>query len=189
MGSGIKDSGITSQTRRLRENARYRPNFRGAPNRPGEAKSRSSRKWKVPLAVGTAILMLFGVHLISYRARTAANESLGWVRHTNEVLDNLQDLRLATVAIESSYRGFALTGDKSALESYGSSVLSARQHIAAIRNLTGDNPAQERRIAEMEKLVAQKIQFGERVISLRRTKGFDAAADAVRTGLDQRLAD
>jgi PAS domain S-box-containing protein len=125
---------------------------------------------------------------VSYQVRVLSNESVRWVEHTHEVLENLQDLRLATETIESSYRGFALTGNESNLESYHANILSARQHIAAIRRLTLDNPTQQRLIAEIERLSGPEIQLGESVIALRQTKGSNAA-EAIRSRQSQQIVD
>jgi PAS domain S-box-containing protein len=111
------------------------------------------------------------------------------VRRTHEVLEKLQNLLAAMQSIESSYRGFALTGKESYLESYRASILSAAQGEATVRNLTVDNPKQVILIQTLERLAAQKIQFGERVSSLRQTTGLAAAADAVRSGPGERIMD
>ncbi len=80
---------------------------------------------KVQLAFGSALLTLLVVGAISYRGIVASSESDRRVRHTHEVLASLQDLLLAMRSIESSSRGFVLTGD----EAYRR-VLSS-QHCAA----------------------------------------------------------
>ena len=141
------------------------------------------------LAFGSAILSLLVVGVVSYRVILASNDSERWARHTHQVLENLQDLLFAMESIESGCRGFVLTGKESYRESYLASKLSAEQDEAAIRNLTVDNPEQQHRLPALETLAAQKIQFAEMVISLRRSKGLDAAADAIRSGLGQRIMD
>jgi PAS domain S-box-containing protein len=141
---------------------------------------------KVHLALGAAVLASLAVAAISYRSMVASAESDRWVRHTHEVLENLQNLLAEMQSIESSYRGFVLTGKESYLDSYRAGILSAAQDEATVRNLTADNPKQEILIPTLERLAAQKIQFGERVISLRQTTGMEAAADAVRSGADER---
>ena len=80
-----------------------------------------------------------------------------------------------------------MTGKESYLESYRASILSAEQDEATVRNLTVDNPEQQRQLPALERLAAQKIQFAEMVIGLRRAKGLEAAADAVRSGRGQRI--
>ena len=140
---------------------------------------------KVQLAFGSAILTLLVVGAVSYHSMVVSRESDRWVRHTHEVIENLQDLLLAMEGMESSYRGFALTGKESYLESYHASLLSADQHEATVRHLTLDNPAQQHRLPILESLAAQKIQFAEMVINLRQAKGLEAAAQATAGGLGQ----
>jgi PAS domain S-box-containing protein len=110
-----------------------------------------------------------------------------WVRHTHEVLETLQSLVADMARIESSDRGFALTGEESYLESYRASILSAQQDEAAVRNLTKDNPKQQLQLPALEELMARKIRLGDVVISLRRAKGVEAAADAIGSGRGQRI--
>jgi len=144
---------------------------------------------KIRLAFVTAILTLLAMGAISYRARVLSHESGVWVRHTHEVLEDFQDLLLAMETIELDYCEFALTGDESVLGSYPTNILSVRQDIAAIRDLTLDNSSQQRRIAIIERLTVERIQFGEMVVGLRRMKGSDAAAAAIRNGQSQGIAD
>jgi diguanylate cyclase (GGDEF)-like protein/PAS domain S-box-containing protein len=135
---------------------------------------------KVQLAFGSAILTLLVVGAISYRGMVVSGESDRWVSHTHEVLESVQDLVFAVESIESSSRGFALTGKESYLESYRAGLLRVAQDQAAVRYLTVDNPEQQRQIPALESLTAQKIQHAEMVISLRRARGL-AAADATRS--------
>src|ERR1700720_473733 len=99
---------------------------------------------KLQLAFGSAIFALLVVGAISYRGLVVSSESDRWVRHTHEVLDNLQDLLFTVGSLESSYRGFILTGKESYLESYRASVLRTGHVQATVRDLTVDNPAQQR---------------------------------------------
>jgi PAS domain S-box-containing protein len=152
-------------------------------------KTKSLSNRKVQLALGAAILALLLVGAISYHAMAASIESDRMVRHTHEVLETLQNLLAAMGSIESSYRGFVLTGKQSYLDSYRASILSTEQGQVTVRNLTADNPKQEILIPTLQRLAAQKIQFGETVIRLRQTSGMEAAAGAVRNGTEERVMD
>jgi PAS domain S-box-containing protein len=143
--------------------------------------------WKLQLAFGSAILTLLVVAVMSYRGFVESRESDRWVRHTHEVLESLQDLLFAMQGVESSYRGFALTGKDSYLESYRASILGTEQDETTLRNLTADNPEQQSQLPALERFAAQNIQFGEGIISLRRTMGLEAAADAIRSGPGQQI--
>ena len=52
----------------------------------------SFSKRKVQLAFGSAMAILLAVGVLSHRGMNASNESNRWVRHTHEVLENLQAL-------------------------------------------------------------------------------------------------
>jgi PAS domain S-box-containing protein len=152
-------------------------------------KTNSQLNRKVRLAFGSAILALLVVGAISYRGMAMSSESDRWVRHTHEVLENLQNLLFALGSIESDCRGFVLTGKESYLESFRANKLSVEQVEATVRNLTADNPRQQRQISILATLVGQKVQFGEMVIGLSRNKGLRAAADAIRDEPGQQIMD
>ncbi len=144
---------------------------------------------KVQLAFGSAILTLLVAGAISYHGMLVSSESDRWVRHTHEVLENLADLLSATQNVGSSYHGFVLTGNESYLESYRVSIMRAEQDLAAIHDLTADNPVQQRQIPILKSLFAQNIQYAEALIVLRRNKGLETAADSIRDGTGQRMMD
>ena len=143
----------------------------------------------VQLGFGSAILILLVVGGISYRGMVASTETDRWVRHTHAVLEKLQDLLFAQESIESSDRGFVLTGDESYIESYHTAIIRAEQDEANVRNLTVDNPEQQRRLVVLDRLSAEKIQFAETIIGLRRNKGLEAAASVSRSGEGRRNMD
>jgi diguanylate cyclase (GGDEF)-like protein/PAS domain S-box-containing protein len=155
----------------------------------GEMKTLFRQTPKVHLAFGFAVLTLLVLGAVSFRGMVVSAKSVQWVRHTHEVLENLQSLLLAVQSIESSDRGFVLTGEASYIESYRSSIVRAKGYEAAVRSSTVDNPSQQIQLAVLERLVAAKIQFGETLIGLRQTQGLTAAVDAVRTGPSQRGRD
>ncbi len=144
---------------------------------------------KVQLAFGSAVLVLLIAGAISFRAMAVSHESDRWVRHTHEVLEHLQYLLTAMQGVESSARGFALTGKQSYIESYRAAVARSEQAGQIVRDLILDNPAQQRQIPNLERLGAQRIQFAAAVIEARRTQGLQAAADIVGGGDGQRSMD
>jgi diguanylate cyclase (GGDEF)-like protein/PAS domain S-box-containing protein len=144
---------------------------------------------KLHVALGIAVLTLFAVGAISYRGMGVSDESYRWVRHTHEVLENLQELLSAMQTAESSYRGFVITGKEDYLVPYRSSVARSQEEQTIIRNLTVDNPAEQARISTLERLADQKVQYAETVIALRRAKGFEAAAESIRSGEGQGIMD
>jgi len=150
-------------------------------------KSLSSRK--LQLAFGSAILALLAVGAISYRGMAESRESDRWVRHTHEVLESLQNLLAAVQTVESNARGYLLTGDESFLEVYRVGKVRTEKEQAIVRDLTVDNAEQQRRLDALVVLAAQKFQLAEKVLSLRRTNGLEAATDAIQTGSGRQIMD
>jgi diguanylate cyclase (GGDEF)-like protein/PAS domain S-box-containing protein len=140
----------------------------------------------VQLAFGSAIAVLLAVGTFAYRSVLASNESIQWVQHTHEVLENLQGSQLGMETISASVRGFVLTGDQAYLERYHAGVLNLVQHEAAVRSLTVDNPNQQIKLPALEALSTGRIQRAETIIGLRQTQGFAAAADAIQNGPGQK---
>jgi PAS domain S-box-containing protein len=144
---------------------------------------------KVQLMFGSAIVILLVVGAVSFHSISKSHESDLWVRHTDEVLENLQNLASDMARIESSDRAFAMTGEESDLESYRAGIVSAAGEEAAVRNLTKDNPQQQLELPALEELMAQKVQLGDRIVRLRRSKGGQSAADAIKSGPGQQIMD
>jgi CHASE3 domain sensor protein len=144
---------------------------------------------KVQLAFGSALLTLVVVGVVSYRGLAASSESDSWVRHTHEVLASLQDLGFAMRSIESSSRGFVLTGEECYSQSSRAAKLRAGQDQAIVGDLTVDNPVQQRQLPLLAKLAAERIQFSEMVMDLRRSQGLGAAAEVTRGGRGQLIGD
>jgi PAS domain S-box-containing protein len=136
----------------------------------------------VQFAFGSAMAILLVVGGLSYRSIVASRESNGWVQHTHEVLENLQELQLAMETITSSVRGYVLIGDESYLDRYRTARLSLEQHEAAVRDLTVDNPAQQARIPALEKLSVERLDLAEHNINLRRELGVAAAGHWIQAG-------
>ena len=130
---------------------------------------------KVRLAFGLALFTLLLMGLLTYRWMIFSDESDQWARHSHDVLMNIQDLSLAMESIESTSRGFVLTGKESDLESYRANIARIARDQATIRALTADNAAQQIHFLSLDVLAAERIQYADMLINLRRTQGQEAA--------------
>jgi PAS domain S-box-containing protein len=144
---------------------------------------------KIRLTFGFAMLTLMVMGGVSYRWMTISDESNQWVQHTHAVLMKIQDLLLAMKNIESSTREFVLTGKESDLEPYHANVSKVDQYQEDIRNLTVDNPVQQRRLPFLASLAAENVQHAESIINLRRGQGLAAALAAIATSQDRQAMD
>jgi PAS domain S-box-containing protein len=152
-------------------------------------KTKSVMRGKLQLAFGSAVLALLVVGAVSYRSLVESRESDRWVRHTHEVLEKLQDLLAAMQTVESNARGYLLTGDESFLDVYRAGITKIQKDQVILRDLTADNAGQLQRLDTLAALAAQKIKLAERVLSLRRTSGLQAATDAIQEGSGKRIMD
>src|SRR5829696_1961987 len=88
------------------------------------------------LAFLLSLVVLIGIGIISYKSvRTLiANNEL--VEHTQEVLDQLQEIRIQIIQVETDARGFLLTGDRIYLEAYDRDRTHIFDKIAAAKENT-----------------------------------------------------
>jgi PAS domain S-box-containing protein len=150
---------------------------------------KSSLDRRVWLALGSAIFILALTGALSYRWMVISDESERWVRHTDDVLECIQDLNLTMQSNESVSREFALTGNESDLASYAPGVLRAEQDVETLRTLTADNPAQQIHFPLIKSLTDKRIQYEDRIINLRRKQGIAAAGAWVASGGDRPVED
>ena len=143
----------------------------------------------VQLAFGSAILVLLVVGAISYHGVIVSSAGERWVWHTHLVLEELQESLTSMQSIESSYRGFTLTGDEKYVESFHAGILLWQENEANLEYLTVDNPVQQRQFPTLDRLANEKIEFGDAVIALRRAKDMEAAANLIRDGEGQQAMD
>jgi CHASE3 domain sensor protein len=131
--------------------------------------------------IGAAIATVLAAGVISYRALIVSTESRQEVRHTHEVLERLEDVRLSVAKIEADYRAFALTGEESYLQSYRAGVLRVAEGEAAVRGLTTDNPTQQRMLPLLEEVTEREIRMASMVNDRRRAGGLAGAVAAMAT--------
>jgi PAS domain S-box-containing protein len=91
--------------------------------------------------------------------------------------------------IESSSRGYVLTGNESDLDPYRASILRAEQDQATIRALTADNPAQQIHFPTLEALAAERIEHADLIVAMRRNQGLEAVVDSLGDTQDQQVKD
>jgi len=127
-----------------------------------------------------AILVFIGV--LSYRSVLRSREDVGWVTHTHQVLEQIDGVMAAMTDAETGQRGFVVTGDESYLQPYSDAFARARKDENDLRELTSDNPIQQRNLDRLEPLITAKFAELQVPIELRRRSGFDAARQAVSNG-------
>jgi PAS domain S-box-containing protein len=130
-------------------------------------------------AVGILLMVITTATAFSYAKRML--ETNTWVNHRQEVLKKVQRSMTAMAELGSTERIYTIVGDERLLDEREQVKAGLRLDLATIRQLTGDNRTQQLRLDRVEPLIAQRTEWEERVIAVRREQGLDAAATMVAT--------
>jgi PAS domain S-box-containing protein len=143
----------------------------------------------IAVGFGLAFLVLLAIGLVQYATTKQLVEAGHWVVHTDAVLAGIQTVLADVKDAESWLRGYAATGDDLFLAPCRSAIIETPRDLRQLRQLTLDNPRQQRRLDTLEPLVARRFNHMERVIELRRDGGVLAASDFMLKGEGIRLTD
>jgi signal transduction histidine kinase len=137
--------------------------------------------------VASALVILACIGIISFQSTVRTEKDRGWVTHTHLVLEKLQKILLDATQAETAQRGYILTGNELYLAPYRVGATHLRQDILDLRNLTSDNPKQQRQIDVLEPLIAARLAGLAERLEIRRQSGLIAGATAVTTGNGEEL--
>jgi methyl-accepting chemotaxis protein len=149
------------------------------------------------LRIGTRILLGFGlplliaaaVSIVSYRSTKELVEDAGAVARSHQILEKLGALLSTLKDAETAQRGFLITGEERYLGPYEESPRMIDQELRDLRELTFDSPAQQKRLAVLETLAANKLEELRQTIELRKRKGFAAALQVVASDRGRAVMD
>ncbi|HRJ71863.1 MAG TPA: CHASE3 domain-containing protein [Terrimicrobiaceae bacterium] len=104
------------------------------------------------------------------------------VAHRQDVLKELQRISGNLASLQSSQRGYLITGDEEALAARDRVSEGLAAALRRVRELVADNPAQRERLDHIAPLVEARIDWEEQTIRIRRAQSFDAARQLVASG-------
>jgi PAS domain S-box-containing protein len=150
------------------------------------------RSFPVAIWVGLALIVAASLgHLwLEYDRGTRVAPQLKQgpelVAHTLEVIATAQSLQRAVHDAERGQRGYLLTGDPAYLEPYRRSEQEFQPILAKLKEMTADNPEQQRRWPILEQQLDIKLAELKQTLDVHDRRGVDAARQTVRTniGLD-----
>lgn len=137
--------------------------------------------------LAVALLVILGA--ASFRSVNRLQESSKWVSHTHKVLLALNQVQLNMVDAETGERGFVITGAEHNLEPYRQAVKAISTPLQQLRTLTGDNPVQQAKIANLDSLIRESLTILAETISLRRDDNTAAAQIAVKSNKNKIVMD
>ncbi|OUL28007.1 histidine kinase [Nostoc sp. RF31YmG] len=135
-----------------------------------------------------ALLLLCSVGAASYWSVQKLNEDQRWVIHTNQTLNILDDLNHGFLSAESGKRGYVLTGKAEYLKNYGANKQEVYQSFQALRQLTRDNPNQQRRLDALKPLIDRRFNLFEESIKFLNQNTSDGATKIIITNEDNLIS-
>jgi len=163
------------------------PNRRGEPvNRPPPL---AASHRTVDVAFGAAIALLVAMSLLLYQAHRHTRRASEWTRHGLDALNQTEALLRHMVDAETGQRGYLLTGDPSYLEPYDNARAAIPSAIDSLRRITAEDAEQQARVAELDSLIAAKLEELAATIALRQHGGAEAALPMVRSNRGKHTMD
>jgi PAS domain S-box-containing protein len=140
-----------------------------------------SLRLKLSAALGVAlVILLVGVASL-YALRQSANAAAA-VQHSELVRVQLERALTTMLNAETGQRGYLLTQDTTYLRPYRTARAEAEHEIAALRELTADNPVQQRRIDSLELTADAKLLSMDETVMLTQSGQRDSALRITMTG-------
>jgi signal transduction histidine kinase len=114
-----------------------------------------------------ALLLTIFIGFSSWRGARRAGDDADWVAHTYAVIGALELTSEHAIEAEASARTFVLTGQDPLLAHYEAARGLVAQDENALRDLTADNPNQQRRLDVLEAQIRVTLEFAARTIAKR----------------------
>ena len=118
----------------------------------------------IPVALLGLLAIVLGIEIFTLTG------SLHRVDHADQVISNARQALRYMVDMESSARGFELTGDERFLKTFQSAESQVPSSVDALTQLTSDNPTQQARIRDIRKLDENWVHWAEQEIAARPSK-------------------
>src|SRR6266702_4011808 len=146
-----------------------------------------------------AVLLTGLIGFLSWRSTRLAAQEADLVAHTHAVMGTLDVTVEHAIELETSARGFALTGQDLLLTHYEAARGTINQDFGTLRHLTTDNPNQQRRLEVLEPQIADALAFADELVVARRNvraipgaseiKQSERVVDAIRDTIHQMQAE
>ncbi|MDN5515476.1 MAG: methyl-accepting chemotaxis protein [Pseudomonas sp.] len=150
-----------------------------------------SMSQKLYAGFGVVLLVIVGLVLSTWRGFDQVDSTVKKNIHTYTVINESASLLTSLVNIETGMRGFVITGREQFLVPLTEGEGSFQRHLTQLRQLTADNPAQQRRLEQLQGLHDQWLREDiNDSVELRRqvssgTKSLDALVELIAAGRDK----
>jgi methyl-accepting chemotaxis protein len=144
---------------------------------------------KIAAGFALSFLLLLGIGIVAYGSINSLTATSHLVTHTHSVLEHIGEMISLLKDAETGQRGYIITGDEKFLEPYRAALNGIPPVMKELRELSADNPNQQRRIDAAEPLIAAKLAELKRTIDMRGKAGFEATAKVISAGEGMKIMD
>ncbi|HWQ54672.1 MAG TPA: ATP-binding protein [Bryobacteraceae bacterium] len=134
-----------------------------------------------------ALLIVGGVNLASYWALNAFIATSRSAAHSYGVIDQVADLTNWVLDVESTSRGFTITGETGYLDGYHTAVLEVERRLADLERSTRGDERQQRRLEAIRRPVREKLALHAEIVEQRRRSGYSGTLPAYLSGRGNQL--
>jgi PAS domain S-box-containing protein len=157
----------------------------------GKQAQKVSQRFFKKIAVGfglaSVILVLIGV--VFYQNTRVSTNNRSIAKSTYQKINSLEKLLSNIEDTENRQTAYILSGKETSLKPYQAVLANIAQEIATLKNLTTDQPNQQKQIATLESLITAKLNEQKLTIYLRQKKGLEAASQVLLINKSQNLMD
>jgi len=143
---------------------------------------------RVTLGLTLAIAIMLLAAGISYSFTNQLLESVTAAGRDQDTLKEIQEVMTGLSDLENSQRGYIITGDESLLSQRTQVKAALDEDLTAVRQLTNDSPKEQQWLDQLAPLIAQRLDFSEQTILVRRQQGFLSAQQRVMAGTGTALS-
>jgi CheY-like chemotaxis protein/signal transduction histidine kinase/CHASE3 domain sensor protein len=143
---------------------------------------------KILIGFIACALVLVGVAIFSFKNSEKFVASNTLVNHSNQVLYEFEQILVSTLNAETGVRGYVISGENNYLNYFLSANTIANEHLNKLRELTKDNPNQQKNIEELQKELKIRFDNLNTAVALRKNS-FEKAKEFVASGEGKTIQD
>jgi PAS domain S-box-containing protein len=143
---------------------------------------------QINFGLGVTLLVLSLNSVISYRNILGLIENEKSVSRSHQTIAELEATLSILKDAETGQQGYLLTGKDHYLKPYQSAIAQINQQFQTLQRIP-EGSIEQQQIRTLEQTILTKLAELEQTIQIRRTKGFDAALEIVRSDRGKQIMD
>lgn len=139
-------------------------------------------RYLIPALLAGAASLVAANAWFAFNSIRVLEQSQFWVQHTYQVMMQVETIMSSAKDAETGERGYLITGQEELLAPYRQAVTVLPRELDDFEVLTGDNPVQQAKIAEMRSRMIARLALLQTAIDIRRGGSSQSSAAYSVTG-------